>query len=638
MKFVFIVTGSIFLQSYCVSDNVASNKDQNYLFFSCRIKQLIRRERGKLTKNSPIPATTPRPHFLTAAPTTARPPPFRSTPTPRPVPRPTPRPTSRRPPPSQRQPIDYEYDEDYYYYDEINGPGEMHADFNINSVDEDYGSTYYSDDGEEPEWHSFDQSEQSKPTQISKPQYNNNIAPVRNNPQKQPKTVVMTEDYYYYDEASEQDNRYQQQTSNKPPAVSTSPFQDYDYDYYDDHISQPVKRRDYNYYSDQLTAPPPPPNLSRRNGHSEQGRTTSSSYHPNQMSTNILKLPHAVVISNHANHHSHSRPNHSRQPSTPSRLSQAPASRPKNSRPPKPNKSRKKGLGAFSTSFLPGVASSTHMLYSLLPPPKNFRPPYLYSSKGKPPLTKYSGTQSVRPWWANASIVKSKPPARHSAVSSSYSPNKRLHEKQQPSSRKRSGELSLRSLKGNLPSSFVPKSGEEVVKARIPLKIPNSSTKNSRLLSNQGSVGGRQSAGSNRRVDFSYFKNPNRRPQRRGPSLLQRQKPMSSSSATLQTSSLLQLLGKDYSQSTLENLLRLSLQMKNGNGNNDVKKISRRQGFADLIYTTPKPFLQTIAGYPIQVSTLPPSLVASMSPPPKASSSKKGKGKEYTIRLYFMIA
>ena len=63
-----------------------------------------------MTKNSPIPATTPRPNFLTAAPTTARPPPFRSTPTPRPAPRPTPRPTSRRPPPSQRQPIDYKYD------------------------------------------------------------------------------------------------------------------------------------------------------------------------------------------------------------------------------------------------------------------------------------------------------------------------------------------------------------------------------------------------------------------------------------------------------------------------------------------------------------------------------------------------
>ena len=63
-------------------------------------------------------------------------------------------------------------------------------------------------------------------------------------------------------------------------------------------------------------------------------------------------------------------------------------------------------------------------------------------------------------------------------------------------------------------------------------------------------------------------------------------------------------------------------EQENG-GRNDIKKITRRQGFADLIATTPRPsLLQTVAGYPI---TVPPELAATLSPA-MTSSSEKGKG------------
>ena len=110
--------------------------------------------------------------------------------------------------------IDYDYDEDYYYYDEIHNSGELSADLKVNSVDEDYDSSfyYYSDDGEEPEYHSFDQSTEHETGKQSK-------SPLRNVDTKQ--KVVVTEDYYYYDE---QDNSvaYQQQNKQKSPSVVSS--------------------------------------------------------------------------------------------------------------------------------------------------------------------------------------------------------------------------------------------------------------------------------------------------------------------------------------------------------------------------------------------------------------------------------
>ena len=166
-----------------------------------------------------------------------------------------------------------------------------------------------------------------------------------------------------------------------------------------------------------LTAPPPPPNLSRRNGNgntAEQGRPSSAYQNSYVDGSNILKLPHAVVISNNRS----PLPKTTSRPSISSFSNLIPlipssvvhGSRPKSGRQKssRPRSLRRKD-SSFSTSFLPGVASSSHMLYSLLPPPKNFRlksgrpesgrPNYLYSSRGKPPITK---TSSVRPWWANA--------------------------------------------------------------------------------------------------------------------------------------------------------------------------------------------------------------------------------------------
>ena len=100
--------------------------------------------------------------------------------------------------------------------------------------------------------------------------------------------------------------------------------------------------------------------------------------------------------------------------------------------------------------------------------------------------------------------------------------------------------------------------------------------------------------------------------------------PCSSASALLQTG-LLPLLDSSDSKSALENLLMLSLkrqQRLNQKKSNDIKKITRRQGFADLIITTPAPLLlQTVAGYPI---TVPPAIAASLAPP--MASSVKGKG------------
>ena len=110
---------------------------------SLRIKHLIKKEQSKLaqkiqhsTPTAPIVTTTPRPVLTT----------------PRPVPIPL---TSPSP-----NVIDYDYNEDYYYYDDMNR-GEPLSELSVKTVDEDYDEQFYhySDDGEEPEYMQFTKEE-----------------------------------------------------------------------------------------------------------------------------------------------------------------------------------------------------------------------------------------------------------------------------------------------------------------------------------------------------------------------------------------------------------------------------------------------------------------------------------------------
>ena len=110
-----------------------------------RIKQLIKKEQARLTRPAKVDA-----HPTTRRPSTRPPRPLQfSTTTPSPIVSPLPQPITP----------DYDYNEDYYYYDEAGiNSGEPISDVNIKHVDQDYDRdfySYYSDDGEEPEYMDF---------------------------------------------------------------------------------------------------------------------------------------------------------------------------------------------------------------------------------------------------------------------------------------------------------------------------------------------------------------------------------------------------------------------------------------------------------------------------------------------------
>lgn len=305
-----------------------------------RIKMLIRKEQGKLVQpknNAGNGFGGGMMHHEVAQPFT-RAPRFQASYTT------TPRPSL---PPSS---VDYEYDEDYYYNDDDDEPtnnghqianihrGEAIADFNVNTVDNDYEQYYYSDDGEEPEFMQFHEEDEA-PRPTPRPSFGTTFAPSFSKPPfAPPPTMNMeVEDYYYDDDAAPGPQLAPQQPLRQQQHQQYQFETDYDdYEYYSDEAPSILKRR-------VLQHQPPPSSSSDYNGYAneaiqdqyqqsvEEGKTGGS--RGTTTNTDIKKhVDRSSSPLTTTKYHDHI---------------------------------------TFSKLFLPHLRSPSSILYTLLPPPKN---------------------------------------------------------------------------------------------------------------------------------------------------------------------------------------------------------------------------------------------------------------------------